>query len=602
MKQLVVVPGATAVADDRVVIIVQVNASGQVQVRDLATGAVSTTPASALRQLPVLARKRLDLTGLEQTSDADWQRARDREKAVQQLQASADVKAEAGRIAGLMGVSERTVFRWLAAYRKTLSTSALLPARAGAPAGASRLNPQIEGVIEEVIRDVYLTKTRAKKEEVVRQVGLRCAHRRLAAPSRKPILARLRALDAMEVAKARLQPKEVAALFETVPGSYRVERALEVVQIDHTRVDVVVVDDEHRLPIGRPWLTLAVDVCTRMVTGFYLSLDSPSSTSVALCLTHTVMPKDLWLKARGLTCSWPVWGIPQSIHADNGPDFTSAALQRGCDEHGMTLILRPVRQPRYGGHIERLIGTMMGRVHLLPGTTGSNPQDKGAYPSEAEAVMTLGELERWLAIEICDQYHHRVHRSLGRRPAAAWSEAMRIAFAGLGALPGDIEQFTVSFLPFEMRKLRRDGLHLFNIRYWDPVLPVLAKLGETMVVRYDPRNLSKVYVQSRDGNYVPIAYADIALPPISLWEQRSAVARMREAANCQVTQAAMFEAVLEQRALIEQASGKTKVARRSAQRQKDRASATAPSRAGPPVPPVDYDKPVQPFEGEIWEQ
>jgi putative transposase len=49
---------------------------------------------------------------------------------------------------------------------------------------------------------------------------------------------------------------------------------------------------------------------------------------------------------------------------------------------------------------------------------------------------------------------------------------MRNAGAGLGALPGDIEQFTVSFLPFEMRKLRRDGLHLFNIRYWDPVLPV----------------------------------------------------------------------------------------------------------------------------------
>ena len=64
----------------------------------------------------------------------------------------------------------------------------------------------------------------------------------------------------------------------------------------------------------------------------------------------------------------------------------------------------------YGGHIERLIGTIMGRVHLLPGTTGSNPQNKGDYPAEAESVLTMAELERWLTIEICEQYHRRVHR------------------------------------------------------------------------------------------------------------------------------------------------------------------------------------------------
>lgn len=36
------------------------------------------------------------------------------------------------------------------------------------------------------------------------------------------------------------------------------------------------------LPIGRLWLTLAIDVATRCVGGFYLSLESPSVVSVAL--------------------------------------------------------------------------------------------------------------------------------------------------------------------------------------------------------------------------------------------------------------------------------------------------------------------------------
>jgi putative transposase len=81
-----------------------------------------------------------------------------------------------------------------------------------------------------------------------------------------------------------------------------------VVQIDHTLVDVVIVDELKRLPLGRPWLTLAIDVASRMVTGFYLSLDAPSTLSVALALTQAVLPKDLWLCDRELELAWPACG------------------------------------------------------------------------------------------------------------------------------------------------------------------------------------------------------------------------------------------------------------------------------------------------------
>ena len=160
-------------------------------------------------------------------------------------------------------------------------------------------------------------------------------------------------------------------------------------------------DEVNRLPIGRPWLTLAVDVATRVVVGFYLSMEAPSSTSVALCLSQAILPKESWLKSRGLACTWPVWGLPAAVHTDNGVDFTAAALRRGCDEHDIRLILRPIATPHYGGHIERLIGTLMGRVHLLPGTTGSNTHDRGDYPSESNARLTMVELEQWLTLECC---------------------------------------------------------------------------------------------------------------------------------------------------------------------------------------------------------
>ena len=594
-------PDVVAVAADRLVVIVRVDADGNVVVRDLANGGLSATSASELSApLSLLDPTAATMMSIVQATDAQWERARRREAVIAGVTNAPDLGDQVTRASARLGVSRRTVFRWLAAYRESPQTSSLLARPRGTPTGARRIDTHLEQLIAEVIRDVYLTKVRAKKEEVVRRVGLRCSSERLTPPSRKTILARIQALDAREVAKARLQPSEAAALVDPVPGRYRVDNALDVVQIDHTPVDVIVVDEAHRLPIGRPWLTLAIDVATRVVAGFYVSLEAPSSTSVALCLTQAVLPKEPWLKARALACAWPVWGLPRALHADNGADFTSAALRRGCDEYGITLILRPVATPHYGGHIERLIGTLMGRVHLLPGTTGSNPQDKGAYPAESESALTMAELERWLTIEICEQYHRRIHRGLRRSPLAAWQDALRQTGGGLGALPDQPEQFALSFLPFERRTLRRDGLHLFNIRYWDSVLPVIVKPRESVLVRYDPRNLSKVYVAGSDERYHPIPYADLTLPPITLWEQRAAMAKLRGDGDNAPAQAKMFEAVLDQRALVDKANSKTKAARRSVQRRNDATNATTSS-GKTTGGSVDYSKPVKPAKAEVWD-
>ena len=48
----------------------------------------------------------------------------------------------------------------------------------------------------------------------------------------------------------------------------------------------------------------------------------------------------------------------------------------------------------------------------------------------------------------------------------------------------------VNFLPLATRILQKDGIHLFNIRYWSERLPLLAKPHESVIERYDRRNLS----------------------------------------------------------------------------------------------------------------
>ena len=110
------------------------------------------------------------------------------------------------------------------------------------------------------------------------------------------------------------------------PGTLIAEHPLEIVQIDHTKADVTVVDPVTRRPLGRPTLTLAIDVNTRMVLGFHLSLEPPSLLAVALCLTHAVMDKSFWLAARGIGTDWPARGIPKAIYVDNGAEFTPVLL------------------------------------------------------------------------------------------------------------------------------------------------------------------------------------------------------------------------------------------------------------------------------------
>ena len=292
-------------------------------------------------------------------------------------------------------------------------------------------------------------------------------------------------------------------------------------QIDHALADVIVVDERDRLAIGRPWVTLAIDVFSRCVLGFYVTLDPPAVTSIGMCLTQACLPKDPWLLARGLShLEWPVSGMPMVLRAENGKDFRSEPLRRGCTEHHIELDFRPIATPHFGGHIERLIGSTMGRIHLLPGTTFANPRERAGYHSEEKAAMTLAEIEHWMAVEISERYHRAFHRGLGTTPLGVWEHSLKQGSSR--QIPADPKRFRISFLPIEYRALQRNGLQLLNIRYWSDALPTLVRNHEPLLIRYDPRDLSKLYVRAPDHSYLDVPYADIRLPPISVWELRAA--------------------------------------------------------------------------------
>jgi putative transposase len=508
-------------------------------------------------------------------SEKEWAEAVKKEAVIRPLAEGSKIgRAAVEAAAQALGLSVPRIYALVYAFRSQPATTSMLLRRPGQAAGARRLDPAIDALVEAAIGAIYLTPERPTVKRLLRQVRQDCLAAGLKAPSMKALRARVTARSLRERTKAREGPEVAGNRFRLVKTGLRTERPLQVVQIDHTKVDIMLVDDVTRACIGRPWLTLVLDVHTRMVVGLYLSLDAPCATSAALAVAQAVLAKAGWLADRAIDLAWPAHGLPEIIHVDNGREFHSRAFERGCQQHGVRLEYRPPATPRFGGHIERLMGTLMGRVHALPGSTSSNVAARGAYDAEARAVLSFREFERILTLEVLGPYHNEIHSALGRTPAAAWADGV----SGMTLRdPAAAAALLRDFLPFEERIVRRDGVRLFGIVYQDGGLAHLVDQGPGKLrVKYDPRDLSAVFVELPAGDHVRVPYADISRLPITLWEHREAIQRLRAEGRRSVDEHAIFAAVTEQRRMLLEAQSRSKAARRALARVENAARTTKP--------------------------
>jgi putative transposase len=514
-------------------------------------------------------------------------------------------QSQAERAGQLLGVHWTTVYRLRTRFLRDPVAGALAPSPLGRRNDPRRLAGDVEAVITEVVEQ-WLPRQRELAHPLLdawREVKQRCAKLQLKAPGRNTVARRMAAHRDDELALLAARPDAKIA-----PGSFGATWPLEIVQIDHTPADVTIVDRFTRRAIGRPWLTLAIDLATRTVPAFFVGLERPSAATVALLVSRIAQPKQAWLEHLGLQIEWPVFGIPQCLHLDNAAEFRSRALRLGCAQYGIELMYRPVGKPHYGGHIERLNRTLMQRLKGLPGATGNSTRGRKERKPEERACMTLQEFERWLALEIGQRYHHSEHRGLyGGTPLAAWTSlADTRAPRHIPPGPEEAQRLLINFMPMVQRSIQADGLTLFHIRYWHPVFVAWREQRRRVRVRYHPEDLSRIYVSADGRNYVEATYADLRRPRISLWEQRAAVRTLRGGHQPRLSEELVFKAIGQQRQIVERAQQQTRRVKAGRMPQPLQAPATPPTPASTLRPPevaaaeVDYSKPADPFEVEIW--
>jgi len=429
-------------------------------------------------------------------------------------------------------LSWRSVYRWLKDYRQSGGDlRALLPAtRERGGKGRSRLQAETSTLLDAVIRDQahkaeqvtirdlrYLIAAAIDDENRLRPAG-----EQLALPGESTIQRRIQALDARERFIARHGQAAARREFKQVVKTPYPEKPLERVEIDSTPVDLIVVDDQDFLPLGRLTLTNALDGATRYPLGYYLGFEPPSYYTVMECLHHAIWPKPDTRERYHTEHLWQAYGVPSVLVVDNGKEFIGHDLSDACLQLGITLEQAPIQTPEFKAAIERHFGTCNSLFHLLPGTTFSNLFQRGDYASERQACMTLNDLDQTLQIFLIDLYAERFHRGLQGIPARQWDAAIQ---AGLSPrLPSSAQELSILLGRVAQRGIHRYGIEFENLIYNHPVLATLRHRlqGAAVKIKYHPGDLSRLYVYDPFEHLyhtVP-AQAEDYTAQLSLWKHR----------------------------------------------------------------------------------
>lgn len=400
-------------------------------------------------------------------------------------------------------------------YDPTIGASSLYPGRPGVERRIKRIPVNVEEIIKNAIEKMYKGKA-ASYIKVWEEVRAQCSKLQQPIPSKTTVTSRIKELGEKKLCRLKSGVEEANQIFGAKPGQLKLDYPLQKVQIDHTVVDCILVDDITREPLFKPWLTLVIDVYTRVILGYYIAFHAPSILSVACAITHAVLPKKNYLENIGCgDVMHPFYGVPEIIHMDSASEFRTVKLQRACAFHRITPEWRPLGKKHWGGHIERMIGTMMNSVvHFLPGTTMSNVIARGDYNSEKSATLTIEEFNRFFARQV-EIYNYSEHSALKCQPAEKWNKAFTSdTHVGLHQkVITDPFKFRLDFMPEEIRKIRPTGVSLFNRRYWAPELSHHIGL-RNVTIKYDPFALCTIWARI-DGSYIELRFADLTQDNLS---------------------------------------------------------------------------------------
>ncbi len=357
----------------------------------------------------------------------------------------------------------------------------------------ARTDEAAEAIATAVIREVYMEKGSAVSlRQSWNRFRTRCTKAGVHAFSWEVFRQRAAGIPIEEREGARRGPRARAAARpryddQATPALPKDgDRAFGRVHLDHTEEDLWLRDSQTRQPLGRPWLSIAIDAFTKMVLAFVVMFDAPSAVTDLLLIRELIRRRHRF---------------PSVIVTDHGSDFRSKYLQQLLAENFVTIEYRPKGSPRYGGIGEEIFDKVHSDLtHGLMGNTKISKTPRlatGAFAPKRNAVWTLGEFEVLLE-EYFDIYNRAPDATLGIPPLTRLDQSLSLT----GARPATLVAYDRAFLIDTCPSTREgtalagpQGVKIQGVRYWWPGFADPKVRGTTVPVRYDPFNRAIAYAK-----------------------------------------------------------------------------------------------------------
>jgi putative transposase len=325
--------------------------------------------------------------------------------------------------------------------------------------------------------------------------------------SEKTFYNRIKKLPQKELLISRFGYEIARKMTKISQGNLPSDYPLDVVEIDHTPMNLYVVDDASFLPLGRPYLTAIKDRHSGILLGFYISFHASGLKPIFAAIKHSLYSHqkayEIWPDIEN---PWPAFGLGNMYCSDRGPDFQSMQYQSAIKDLGADYELCEVRTPWVKGSIERFFHTLESTFfETMPGKTFNSLQNRKDYNPQKYAVIRFSTLVYLIHKWAADFHNVTSHSRKMASPLELWNEGIELAPPRHPVSPQGLDVILGHRLS---GTIQNEGIQYLGLHYANKGLQALAdEIGKGKSVEFilSPENMGNIHLKDpRTGEYMRV--------------------------------------------------------------------------------------------------
>lgn len=392
-------------------------------------------------------------------------------------------------------VSERTVKRWLKSYQQSELANGkgyfgLIPKPNNGNNNLKLEEESIEKLNKYILNDFETLKAKNRRT-VYESYKSECKKRGIIPASYVTFCKYIKSRP-KDVQTLKRQGKRAAYKYEKFYWRLEMdtprhgERPFHIAHIDHTELDIELIDSKTGKNLGRPWLTILMDAFTRKILAIYITLSQPSKITGMMVLRECVRRHNR---------------LPQILVVDGGKDFSCIYFETLLALFEVNKKTRPPAKARFGSVLERLFRTNDTQfIHNLQGNTKITKNVRQVTKSNNPRNLAIWDLKS-LYIRLTEWayevYNNTEHSALGQSPNEAFVQGNLNSGERSHKFIRYDESFKIITLPETPKgKAKIDytrGVKVNTIYYWNNVFREPGIAGKSVPVRYNPLDMGSAY-------------------------------------------------------------------------------------------------------------